>query len=159
MRLAAIAACLASLALSACTAGAAPPGTLPAAPSIAGVVIPASPQAVANATTADERTAIAVQTAYAAGAQAIALAFRTGYVPLSADPDVKRPDFCQRVLAGTAVVTDKGGRLAALDCRAYAAALRVRALYGVANSASFVAAAVEANALVRQIVADIRAAR
>lgn len=52
-----------------------------------------------------------------------AAAFRSGTIPVSTDADVQRDNFCDLVLAdpngsGLAVVTDHGGELSALECRA-----------------------------------------
>lgn len=138
---------LSALALASLTACTTPTG---------GTGLGSSPGEYADLTVADERAAIAVETGYTAAAQALALSYRVGLVSPSVDLDVQRPDFCTYVLAGSYTPSDRGGRLAALDCRAYDAVTRMRRLYDAGQADSFAVAAAEALALVRQLVADVK---
>lgn len=110
--------------------------------------VPASPAAVADKTTLDEKGALGLETAYSAAARLATVAFKVGIVAPSKDADVKRANFCQLVLAGLAVVTDRGGQVAALDCKAYSALQKVRAAYDAGNATSYAAAFEQAKRLI-----------
>ena len=110
-------------------------------------------------TTLDERLAIGVETAYAAAANAAALAFRSGVIAPSQDPAVRQADFCTRVAAKSVTPTDKGGRVAALDCKVHDALVRMRAAQTAGNAAQYAAAFTEAQAGLREINDIIKGAR
>lgn len=117
-----------------------------------------SPAQVANTTTLDEKAAIAIESAYTAAATAGKVAFKAGLIAPSTDADVQRPAFCKLVLAELATVTDTGGRIAALDCRAYEAVQKTRRAYDAGNSSSYSAAGSEAVTLLRELVNLIKGA-
>ncbi len=102
----------AALALSACA-------TIPA--------IPPAPASVANASTLDEQTALAVELAYQAAATAV---LATG---LATKPAVK-----------------------AADRKAYAAVKAVRAAYDTGNASSYATAAVTARTALTDLLTAIR---
>lgn len=105
----------------------------------AGVLPPAAPQQVANQTTLDERFAIGLETGYALAAELGAMGFRTGLIPTTRSPAAQRPDFCDQVVAGNVsqAALDRGGRIMALDCRAYAAVRATRTAYDAGNAANY----------------------
>lgn len=95
--------------------------------------VPGSPGEVANQTALDEKTGIAIETAYSAAAEAATLAIRAGLVsPANAQ------------------------RIAAVDRQAFAAVQATRAAYDAGNAASYQSAAATALPLVRQMLAIAR---
>jgi hypothetical protein len=102
------------------------------------------PGEVANTVKLDEKAGIAVETMYTATVKAGALAFRSGLISPSANPEVHAPGFCAKVAAGTFIVTDTGSRVNALECKLRAARDLTRASYDALNGESYDAAAREA---------------
>jgi hypothetical protein len=113
------------------------------------------PATVADRTTLDERAALGIETGYQVAAQLALVAFQTGFVAPSQDADVQRDNFCEMVVAGLAVVTDRGGQIAALDCRAHHAVTMMRRAYDAGNAASFAVAFAEARRLVTEMTSII----
>lgn len=122
----------------------------------AGGLLSGSPAAVADRTTLDERTGLAVETMYTATARAGALAFRTGVVQPSRDAAVQRDDFCDLVAAREYEPSDRGGAVMAAECKLRAARDAVRRAYDAGNASSYAAAATEAVAIAREMLALIR---
>lgn len=118
--------------------------------------VAASPAAVADKTTVDERGGLAVETLYAAAAQAGALAFRAGVVQPSADAAVQRDEFCQLVAARLYDPTDRGGQLMAVECKLRAARDAARRAYDAGNSSGYALALTEASGYARELLALIR---
>lgn len=117
--------------------------------------IPTAPVDIADATTLDEKTAIAVETLYTAAAEAGTLAFRAGIVPVTTDPTALRDDFCSVVKAGY-VAPDRGAGLRKLECQLRDARDKTRAAYEAGNGASYRAAADLAIRLAGQLLATIK---
>lgn len=115
--------------------------------------LPPSPHSAANQTPLDEKAGIAVETLYVAVVKAGTLAFRTGLVPVSTNPAVKRHDFCVVVLAGSFTPTDVGSKISAGECRLRQARDLTRAAYDAGNSDSYDTAAREAIRIGKEILA------
>lgn len=102
------------LALTACTAG----EVASTGASVAGLFLGARPVAVASATTIDERLLIGANALAETTFLASTMAFQTGALPRSTDPDTARENFCELVMAELAMLTDNDGSTAlALRCR------------------------------------------
>lgn len=109
------------------------PLALIAALSACDLTPPVSPGQVANQTTLDEKTGIAIETAYTAAAQAATLAIRSGVV--------------SRATAQ---------RIAEIDRQAYTAVQATRTAYDAGNASSYAEASARAIPLLRQLVGLIR---
>lgn len=97
---------------------------------------PTSPGQIANQTVLDEKAGIAIETAYAAAAEAATLALRGGFV---SGPQAQR--------------------IAEIDNRAYAAVQATRAAYRAGNARSYSEAAASALPILRELLAAIKEAR
>lgn len=117
--------------------------------------LPASPAAVSNTTTLDEKGALAVETLYTAATRAGALAFRTGLVKPSTNPAVQSDGFCPLVLAGSFTSTDRGSAVAALECKLRSARDKARQAYDAANATTYDQATRAAIALANELLALI----
>lgn len=95
--------------------------------------IKGGPGVIANQTVLDEKTGIAIETAYSAAAEAATLAIRAGVVS---------PATAQRI--------------ADVDRRAYAAVQATRAAYDAGNSSSYQVAAAQALPLLREMLALVK---
>lgn len=98
---------------------------------------PASPAAVANQTTLDEKGAIAAEVLYTTFARAGALAFRTNVIAPSSNPAVQSDGFCPSVLRREFTPTDRGSEVMALECKLRAARDAARAAYDAGNALNY----------------------
>ncbi len=98
-----------------------------------------APRQAAERTTLDERFALGAETLYATAAEAGRLAFRLRVIQPTQSPAALEPQFCQNVVANRidTGTLDTGGKVMALDCRAYAAVLTIRAAYEAGNATSY----------------------
>lgn len=94
---------------------------------------PVSPGQIANKTVLDEKAGIAIETAYAAAAQAATFAMRGGFVH-----------------------AEQAEKIAEIDNRAYAAVQATRAAYDAGNASSYAEASATALPLLRELVAAIK---
>lgn len=124
-------------------------GPLDAAAGVGGIPAPGT---LANKTTLDEKAGIAVETMYTATVKAGALAFRSGLVQPSANPTVRREDFCSLVAKGEFMPTDTGSRLNSLECQLRAARDLTRSAYDAGNGESYDAAAREAIRIAKEFL-------
>lgn len=117
--------------------------------------VPTSPGQVADGTTLDEKTAIAVETLYTAAAEAGTLAFRAGIVKVTTDPTALRDDFCAVVKAGY-TAPDQGAAVRKLECQLRAARDATRSAYDAGNAASYAQASTLAIELAGKLLAAIK---
>lgn len=117
---------------------------------------PVSPAAVADRTGADERGGIAIESIYTLAARTGALAFRSGLVPLPAQPEAARPDFCSIAASAGFSPADRGAQLMVIECRLRAIRDAGRAAYDAGNAASYEALLAQASRLADQIVSLTR---
>lgn len=96
---------------------------------------PTSPGQIANKTVLDEKVGVAIETAYAAAAQAATLAMRGGFVS-----------------------AERAAEIAKLDKEIYARIKVLRAAYDAGNASSYAQAAETALPLLRELVATIKGA-
>lgn len=113
------------------------------------------PSALADKTKLDEKAGLAVESLYQAVVRAGALAFRSGLVPVSTNPAVRRDDFCVLVQTDQFLPTDRGSQLTALECKLRAARDLTRSSYDALNGDSYDTAAREAIRIGREILALI----
>ena len=117
--------------------------------------ISTSPDQVADATTLDEKTAIAVETLYTAAAEAGTLAFRARIVKVTTDPTALRDDFCAVVKSGY-TAPDQGAAVRKLECQLRAARDATRSAYDAGNAASYAQASTLAVDLAGKLLAAIK---
>lgn len=85
-----------------------------------------------------------------------AAAFRSGAITPSADADVQRDNFCQLVLAeptgnGLAVISDRGGMISAIECRAKAEVDNLINAYERGDAVAYAAAKGKAAGFIKQM--------
>lgn len=73
-------------------------------------------QPVTDKTVIDEQLLIGANGLYEATALAAKMAFQSGQLPVSQDPDTARDNFCELAVAGLADINDQGGRALELGC-------------------------------------------
>lgn len=117
--------------------------------------IPTAPVEIADATTLDEKTAIAVETLYTAAAEAGTLAFRLGVAKVTTDPTALRDDFCAVVKTGY-TAPDQGAAVRKLECQLRAARDATRSAYDAGNAASYAQASTLAIDLAGKLLAAIK---
>lgn len=110
------------------------------------------PGQVANTVVLDEKAGIAVETMYTATVKAGALAFRSGLIQPSANPEVHAPGFCAKVATNSVLLSDTGARVNALECKLRAARDLTRAAYDAGNGDSYDTAAREAIRIAKELL-------